>query len=197
MIDFNASFSCLESDGQAPGCQYCPVRNQGFCDKFRLVLRKIAGNLESKYTGIPPVEREDILTNTVEGVIKGVKTYEGRHGAKFATWVWQIYRNKINDYFREKKTYSIEKINRENNESYNPSNDIEIKIAISECFKKHLADDDTGCVRLYLDLYSFFQKGRSQKELAAIYNLSPNTLNQRIKRCRKVMKNMFMECLDI
>ncbi len=193
MINFNASFSCLESDGQAPGCQYCPIRGQEFCDNFRVVLRKIAGNLENKYTGIPPEEREDILTSTVEGVIKGVKTYEGRRGAKFSTWVWQIYRNKINDYFREKKTYSI---NREDNESYNPSNDLEIKIAISECFKKYLADDDTGCVRLYLDLYRFFQKGRSQKELAEIYNLSPNTLNQRIKRCRKVIKQLFVECLD-
>jgi DNA-directed RNA polymerase specialized sigma24 family protein len=129
-------------------------------------------------------------------VLGGVEGFEGRRGATFATWVWQIYKNKVNDFFRSKYPDPVSVISYEINDMSVTLEDAETKIAITEIFKKHLPHDKTGCIRLYLDLYRCFQKGQNQKDLAGLYQINPNTLNQRIKRCRKTIRRLFRELWD-
>ena len=187
---------CLEPNKQSPGCLRCTVNYRGWCPAFKGILRKIAGNLKKQYSGIPPQDREEILANVVIGVLGGVERFEGRRGAKFSTWVWQIYRNKTIDFFRAKTPQADIFVDFEKQGAVNPLDEAETKIAIAECFKKHLPDDTTGCIRLYLDLYRFFQKGRAQKDLADRYGLNPNTLNQRIARCRKTIRIVFRSLVE-
>lgn len=189
---------CIEKTGKlpeceipppAPDCSDCPIRSAGFCTEFQDVLRKIAANLAAKYAGISQEDLEEILANTVEGVLANIGNYEGRRGAKFSTWVWRIYRNKTADFFRAGNAYA-EKFA---DTLAGPDTRVEreLKAEIREIFEKSLADDSTGCVRLYLDLYGYFNTGKSRKELAAAYGMKPNTLNQKIRRCRKTMKRLF------
>jgi len=187
---------CIESEGQHARCSDCPISKRGFCHKFRTVLTRIAKNAAHRYAGISPEDREDIFTATVESVLRRIDQFEGRHGAKFSAWVWQIYRNKIIDHFRGKNSLCLMEEIREDSEWHDPSEETERKIAISECFKKHLPNDKTGCIRLYLNLYKSFQKGKNRKALAETYDISPNTLNQRIKRCRVSIRRLFRKCLD-
>ncbi|MCP4112854.1 MAG: hypothetical protein GY749_46240 [Desulfobacteraceae bacterium] len=111
---------------------------------------------------IPPEEREDILTSTGEGVIKDVKTYEGRRGAKFSTWVWQIYRNKINDYFREKKTYSIKVISKNKYTRFHVSESMKYPCSKKQILRLISYVDTVKILNriLYLVSHKFYKKYR-------------------------------------
>ncbi len=184
---------CIESDRMNETCHGCLVYKNSLCGRFQTLLKKIVGSLNKKYSSIPESDREDILTNMVEGVITGVERFEGRHGAKFSTWAYRIFRNKIHDYFRKKGHHTIEIDETKIPDS--PGQD-SIKKTIAECFRKTLPDDHSGCIRLFLDLYIFFMNGQTQKELAVSYHMKANTLNQRIKRCREKISQLFREYME-
>lgn len=197
------SHMCLESDGQHPGCLECPIRAIDFCSRLRSTLASIVVDLEKRYSGIPVEDRRDIANNVVEAVIKGLNSFEGRQGARFSAWVWQIYRNKISDYFRSTDYryrcafLRLEDMDIGSDKSEDQIGDAELKMAIVQCFKHSAADDQSGCVGLYLDLYHCFQQGISRRELAEKYNVKLNTLNQRIKRCRRIILRMFRQYLNL
>lgn len=188
---------CIEKNGKASECANCGILARGFCERFLEVLEKIARDLERRYTGVSVGDREEIMANTVEGVLGGIDGFEGRRGAGFSTWVWRIYRNKVSDYFRRENRntqYNLRIL--QEPAGLGSGDDEEIRIAVAECFEKHLQNDGTGCVRLYLDLYRYFKAGKTRKDLAESYGLKPNTLVRRLGRCRKVIRRLFAELLQ-
>lgn len=179
-------------------CPDCPIKHRGFCDAFGTLLGKFVAHMAARYGAVIPEDRrEQILGEVIEAVLRDIQKFEGRRGAKFATWAWHIGRNKIADYFRRHHASHVpEAAAPEWLACHNPRNKIEMKLALSGCFRAHLATDPKGCVRLFLDLYRSFLDGRDQKDLAAAYGLKPNTFNQRLKRCREVLRQLFEECLE-
>lgn len=181
-------------------CPDCPIHHRGFCDAFGLLLRKFAGHLAARYGAVIPEDRqEQILGDVVAAVVEGVHRFQGRRGARFSTWAWHIGHNKICDHFRRRhaKAETVpEYVAGRLFDSHDPRSDIELKLALTGCFKTHLADDPKGCLRLLLELYRTFHEGRDQKDLARAYGLKPNTFNQRLRRCRELVRHLFEECVE-
>jgi len=152
-------------------------------------------DMEIRYPGIGLEDREDLITAVTEGALSGVDGFEGRSGAKFSTWVWAIYKNKIRDYFRKDRSGSPLEFFPEKYQDPTNKEENDLRQKILECFKKHLPMDETGCIELYLNLYRYLESGRTRKEMAESRNMKPNTLNQRLKRCRSVVRELFGEYL--
>ncbi|OEU84100.1 MAG: hypothetical protein BA873_08475 [Desulfobulbaceae bacterium C00003063] len=53
-----------------------------------------------------------------------------------------------------------------------------------------LLKHDPECQKLLVDFCNRTMRGVSQKHMAESYGLKPNTLNQRLKRCRKKLKEL-------
>lgn len=62
-----------------------------------------------------------------------------------------------------------------------------------EDFLRRHRIQEPECIQLLLDLYECFQNGQTQKDLARAYGEKPNTLNQRLRRCRKRLRRMIEE----
>ena len=84
----------------------------------------------------------------------------------------------------------------ETDTAHDAAADAELEIAIRQCFEALMKTDDTGCVRLYNALYRSEKAGKTRVELARDLGLKLNTLNQRIRRCRKTVARLFRNCLD-
>ncbi len=188
---------CIDRPGHDRNCAECAIHAGGFCEAFRETLRKIAHQLDTRYSGIPAADRTDILSATVEHAVKSIHRFEGRGGARLSTWIWRIYRNKRTDYFRQTPPPDFrERLIRDTDPVHDAIPDTELEIAIRQCFEKLLETDDTGCVRLFASLYRSEKAGKTRAELAKDLDLKLNTLNQRIKRCRMIVATLFRECLD-
>ena len=109
---------------------------------------------------------------------------------KITNWVYQITRNSIIDFYRNKKNKSV----------FTDLNNIlpqEIKVQnsdFSKCiipFIKQLPNKDQEI----LNKVSF--GGISQKEYAEQYNLSYSATKSRVQRAREKLKMAFVNCCDI
>ena len=188
---------CIDRQLNDRTCAECAIHDRGFCEAFRRALAKIANHLDARYTSISPADRSDIFSATVEHAVKDLDRFEGRSGAKLSTWIWRIYRNKRADYFRRTPPPDWrERLAMETDTAHDAAADAELEIAIRQCFEALIKTDDTGCVRLYNALYRSEKAGKTRAELARDLGLKLNTLNQRIRRCRKTVARLFRNCLD-
>ena len=196
----NSKHECLKVQGKGPGCYICPVYKKGFCANMIKIIQKMAVNLDKEFQKISLHDREEILSKAVISILNGIDNFEGRNGARFSTWSWRIFLNNRTDYFRSayrRKTITISELLPENNLSemlFKPSEQdsgLTDKVdEIIEHIKMSLPNDFSGCMRLFLDLFIAFKNGNSQKKLSEDYGIKPNTLNQRIRRCRRIIKNI-------
>ncbi len=188
---------CIDRPIDDRACAECRIHDRGFCESFRRTLRNIAHHLDARYTSISPADRSDIFSETVEHAVKSIDRFEGRSGAKLSTWIWRIYRNKRTDYFRKTPPPDWrERLAMEAGTARDVTADTELEIAIRQCFETLLKTDDTGCVGLFASLYRSEKEGKTRAELAEDLGLKLNTLNQRIKRCRKTVSRQFRSCLE-
>jgi RNA polymerase sigma-70 factor (ECF subfamily) len=107
--------------------------------------------------------------------------------SKLNSWIYQITRNSITDYYRAKKP--VTEIN-----GYDIRDDIEEKTAMKklEPTVRTFLKDLPPIYREALVLTDF--KGMSQKSLAERLNLSVSAVKSRVQRARKMLKDLFLEC---
>jgi RNA polymerase sigma factor (sigma-70 family) len=78
----------------------------GVAERVRLaeeICRQIAPDLRFFVFGfVPPSDADDVLQNTIKGIIGGLRKFEGDSAKQFWAWCYRIARNKICDHFREK-----------------------------------------------------------------------------------------------
>lgn len=196
--------NCLKLRGTASECEKCPVRKRGFCDPLAEVLARIVNDLKRNFRSVTDLERDDIISDTVLAVIKGIDSFNNR--STFSTWVWRIYKNKRNDCFRRiyrnrSESMSVilnseEGISEQDKSAYHiweSGNREELSGEIIRILKNNLAEDKRGCARLFLDLFDTFEQGKLQKDLAQAYRIKENTLSRRISRCREQIIHMIEE----
>jgi RNA polymerase sigma-70 factor (ECF subfamily) len=110
---------------------------------------------------------------------------------KLTSWIFQITRNTINDYFRKKK-YSFENIS-----------DYEVE-------DQELFQDETPelarCITPMIDALPLKYReairlveieGVSQKEMASNLNISYSAAKSRVQRGREKLKDLLLECCTI
>ena len=84
----------------------------GVAERVRLaeeVCRLIAPDLRFFVFGfVQPSDADDVLQNTVKGIIGGMRKFEGESTRQFWAWCYRIARNKIYDHFREKSANRLQ-----------------------------------------------------------------------------------------
>lgn len=110
--------------------------------------------------------------------------------AKLTSWVYQITRNSIIDYYRKKRIDTTSK-----QFDINLPKEVEnINIEFTKClnsFVSHLSESDQEV------LNKTIFEGMSQKEYAQSIDLSYTATKSRAQRARKKLKDLFVECCDI
>ena len=76
----------------------------GVAERVRLaeeICRQIAPDLRFFVFGfVRPPDADDVLQNTVKGIIGGLRRFEGDSAKQFWAWCYRIARNKICDHYR-------------------------------------------------------------------------------------------------
>jgi len=131
---------------------------------------------------------KDILQEVFIKIHKKIDSI--KDSEKITSWVYQITRNSIIDFYRKEKKKStipnLENISLQEIDVQNPD--------FSKCispFLKQLSEKD----RELLNKISF--EGISQKEYADLHNLSYTATKSRVQRARKKLKQAFIKCCDI
>lgn len=175
-------------------CAECPLNRRGFRDVWRKAAGRMDRHLTCRYSWLTPEDREDILGQTAEQIFRDIDDFRGRRPGRFAAWAWRIFRNRLHDHFRSRPPVAgalSDALPAPDTER----DHAELRLALHQCFQRHLELDEDGCVGLYLDLYQKFRSGLGQKDLATARGLKPNTLNQRLRRCRPFIRRLFRACL--
>lgn len=145
-------------------------------------------------------------TNDVNDIIQDsfikVKTSidKLKNPAKVESWVFQIARNTMNDYFRkQKKNFH----NNENTEelSVEPSelDDEDIKVQIqTKNFSEYAGFIVNELPEKYKRaVYMADIEGLSMKEVAEELNISVSGAKSRVQRGRKLIKEIILKCCDV
>ncbi|NQZ82903.1 MAG: sigma-70 family RNA polymerase sigma factor [Colwellia sp.] len=131
---------------------------------------------------------EDILQDTFIRVQKNIATLHEPN--KLTSWLYQICRNVIIDYYR-KQTLNIDDI--DVNELTNETN-IELdRIKLNSCINLLINDIDES----YKDILVAYEINcLKQKDIAQHFNLSLPAVKSRIKRGRHQLKEKLIYCCD-
>ncbi|MCX2743320.1 sigma-70 family RNA polymerase sigma factor [Mangrovivirga sp. M17] len=109
-----------------------------------------------------------------------------KDNAKLSSWLYQLTRNAIIDYYRNSKKIPVNMIEIEADE------DIQFTelIGCISPFLNRLDENEKELIR------STDLEGIKQKELALKLNLPYSTVKSKIQRARKKLKKMFLDCCD-
>ena len=136
-----------------------------------------------------PENAEDILQDVFAKIHRKASTIKEKE--KLTSWVYQITRNTIIDYYKKKKllTYT---------DNLNTSLPEKIDENISKDFSKclqplinKLADKDRDA------LHKTSFENMSQKDYAKEQGISYSTAKSRVQRARQKLKTLFVECCQI
>ena len=131
---------------------------------------------------------EDLLQDVFVKV--HLKATSLNDGTKLTSWVYQITRNTIIDYYRKKKNVPLP----ENFEQSTPE-EIDTPPRDFSCCLKSFIQQLPDKYRDALEKTSL--GGQSQKDYAKELNLSYSAAKSRIQRARQKLKDLFVECCAV
>lgn len=106
---------------------------------------------------------------------------------KLTSWVYQITRNTIIDYYRSNKLSRVESFDIAEDQD-------EIPKDFSNCLKPFI-EDLSHSDKDIIEQTAF--KNMSQKEYAELHNLSYSAAKSRLQRARKKLKTAFVDCCKL
>ncbi len=119
------------------------------------------------------------------------KIHQLKHSSKLTSWVYQITRNVIIDYFRKSKSKKIS-INdldfpEEQNENFDYSK-------LTNCINQKI--ETLSSIHKEAILLTSF-KGYSQKELAKHLKISYSGTKSRVQKAKRVLKQNILDCPNV
>lgn len=141
-----------------------------------------------------PVIAEDILQDVFVKIHQ--KSDQLSDDDKLASWIYQITRNSIIDYYRKKNTDSYR----------HPISENEVTIELEEESDESLNPQFTKCLLPFIDqlpdkykdaLNKTVYGDLSQKAYAQQLGISYTGLKSRVQRARKQLKELFTQCCNI
>ena len=156
---------------------------EDFARTYSPLIRSIARRML-----IPEGDIDDIRQQTLLSVFHGGHFAYHREGdGKFRTWLGKIIRNRIADYFRKagRETKVRAKL-RESGESETFEDDY------FKEYRDHLLGLALEELKLQVspEIYETFtlcRQGRSDKDVAALLDVKPNTVTVRKRRCLEIL----------
>ena len=135
------------------------------------------------------VLKEDVADDILQEVFIKIHTHIGslKDKSKLQSWIYQITRNTIADYYRDQK----------------PIGELQEAIDASADLSDDDADELASCINTLLDcLPENYRKalilteyqGLSQKEMGEKLGISLSGAKSRVQRARKRLKDMLLEC---
>ena len=181
---------CFSVRGNDSSCMTCNIKQLGYCELLMNFLNKnYAKFIANK---VPTDEQDDILNLCIVAIQKDINTYQGDKNKIFYGWVRQIINNKIVDYYRKNKINQNIAIN-----NYNPFDKFIDIQSIVDIFLEMIDNkkDPGGCCQFYLEYYKMCKQylNFNQKDMAHHCNKKPNTYNQILSRCRKIIAKLLEE----
>ncbi len=153
-----------------------------FSNKLQMFILK---RVKSKH------DAEDILQDVFLKIHNKIESLESEN--KLKSWIYQITRNAIVDYYRNHgKNPRLEMESPQQIEDFSDKNGFEsAEIEISSCIRP-MVDDLPEKYKEAILMTEY--ETLSQKELAKRLGLSKSGAKSRIQRARKNLKNMLLEC---
>ena len=140
----------------------------------------------------------DIIQDTFLKVKTNINSL--RNPAKVESWIFQIARNTINDFFRKKKKFfEVEENTKEVTIEPNAfvEEDIKIKIQTQE-FSEYAGFIVSELPEKYRKaVYMGDIEGLSMKEVAEELNISVSGAKSRVQRGRKMIKEIILKCCEV
>jgi len=168
-------------------------------------------NIESIWTNVygklfgfisKHVINKDDVNDIIQDTFLKVKTNIDslRNPAKVESWIFQIARNTINDFFREKKKlFEAEENTKEVSIEPNAfaEEDIKIKIQTQE-FSEYAGFIVSELPEKYRNaVYMADIEGLSLKEVSEELNISVSGAKSRVQRGRKMIKEIILKCCEV
>ena len=131
---------------------------------------------------------KDILQEVFIKIHKGVNSIKNQD--RITSWVYQITRNTIIDYYRKKKL---------------ETSDLDLESSLPDEVKE-VSKDFSNCIRPFIlqlpkpdrdILVATTYQNVSQKEYAANHNMAYSTVKSRLQRARVKLKNSFVDCCGL
>lgn len=145
----------------------------------------------------PEADVDDLVQDTFVKIKMNLEKL--KDPSKLTSWVYQIARNTVNDFFRKNKKLIAEGKNSENEPIENDETYDELLIkSQTEEFSQYAAFLINKLPEKYRDaVYLSDIKGIGQKEIAEKLNLSLSGAKSRIQRGRLQIKEMVLQCCDV
>ena len=130
-------------------------------------------------------ESEDILQEVFIKILSKIDTL--KDSSKLQSWIYQMTRNAITDYFRKKKNFE-------------PESEL---VEINDESDQNAMNQATGWIGYYVNalpdnyreaLVLYEMKGLSQKEVADQLGLSYSNARSRVQRGRQLLKKNLTDC---
>lgn len=137
------------------------------------------------------VKEREITNDILQDVFIKIQNNIGtlKDETKLSSWIYQVTRNAINDYFRKLKP-QVEISDYKAMDEQEPSNNRDLEHCLTP-FINQL--DDKYKEALILTEF----KGYSQKQLAEKLNISYSGAKSRVQRAKEYLKNLFTDCCNI
>lgn len=145
--------------------------------------------------------KEDVNDIIQDTFIKVKTNIDGlKNPAKVESWIFQIARNTMNDFFRkQKKSFQIDENADETNIEENSfsEDDSEVKIQTQHFseFAGFIVSELPEKYRIAVHLADI--EGLSMKEVAERLNISVSGAKSRVQRGRKMIKEIILKCCDV
>lgn len=157
--------------------------------KLELIWKDFHKELEGFI--ISRVKKREITNDILQDVFIKIQNNIGtlKDETKLSSWIYQITRNAINDYFRKFKP-QVEISDYNAMDKQEPLNNRELEHCLAP-FINQL--DDKYKEAIILTAF----KGLSQKQLAEKLNISYSGAKSRVQRAKGYLKNLFTDCCTI
>ncbi|NJO92756.1 MAG: RNA polymerase sigma factor SigZ [Chloroflexia bacterium] len=144
-----------------------------------------------------PAETDDIIQETFIKMKLNIEKLQDF--SKINSWVYQIARNNINDYFRNKNKLSEKLPEDLNSLKLVTEEDDEIKTLIqTKRFSDYTSSVINQLPEKYRDaVYWVDIKGITQNELAEKLGISVSGAKSRVQRGRQKIKEIVLQCCDV
>lgn len=168
-------------------------------------------NIENLWTNIhgklfgyisKQIKSRDDVNDIIQDTFIKVKTNIDslKNPAKVESWIFQIARNTMNDFFRQqKKSFNNEEdtedIGNEQDETTEEDNKIKIQTQHFSEYAGFVVSELPDKYRIALHLADI--EGLSMKEVAEKLNISVSGAKSRVQRGRKMIKEIILECCDV
>lgn len=149
-------------------------------------------NIKLKGFILVRVKNEDVANDILQEVFLKVhlNISKLKDTTKLTSWVYQITRNSITDYYRKSKP--TEEVNEE------LSNDTEFEHNYNEIFQNDIRCYIDELPEMYKEALILTQyKGMSQIQLADHLGISYSGAKTRVQRAKEKLREMFTDCCEI